>query len=352
MMDVHGGLFLSGFGAATNYLFDDYYVSPEFALGHVLSETSFDPDGAMGGTMEGVKWAFDAATKTLTISGQGAMQDFVGAETATGVFVVSRPWDAHAESIEKVVVEEGVTDIGAYAFCDSTVTELIIAKSVERIGYRAFHGCDRLTKVRYAGSEADWNTVKLAWGNDVIKAQVKNSDGNFFDVSAGDWFYDAVQWAEQSGVTGGAGNGMFGAKVGCTRAQVVTFLWAAAGKPEVNTADNPFVDVADNAWYAKAVLWAVEKGITGGMDASHFGPNVTCTRGQIVTFLYAAVGKPAVEGSSAFGDVADDAWYAKAVLWAAENEVTGGIAEGKFGPNDTCTRAQVVTFLYKVYGNR
>lgn len=351
MLDAHGGLFLKGFASAEGYLLDEYYLSPEFQLGHVLSETDFVPEAAMSGSLENGKWSFDAATKTLTVSGNGPMPDFAGSETPTGAFAVSRPWDAYVGEIEKIVIEEGVTAIGAYAFCDMALTEVTIAKSVGRIGYRAFSGCDALTKVRYCGEAADWNAVKLAWGNDVIKSQVKNSEGRFFDVSAQDWFCAAVQWAEQANVTGGAGNGMFGAKDGCTRAQVVTFLWAAMGRPEPLTTENPFTDVAEDAWYAKAVLWAVEQGITGGVAEDRFGPDDTCTRGQIVTFLYAAAEKPAVEGESGFDDVAEDAWYAKAVLWAAANDVTGGIAEGKFGPNDTCTRAQVVTFLYKVYGN-
>lgn len=351
MMDAHGGLFLGGFASAKNYVPDGYYVSPEFLLEHVLSETEFDPT-AISGALENGKWTYDSATKTLTVSGNGPMEDFAGSDTPTGAYTASRPWDVYAEEIETVIVEEGVTAIGAYAFCELPLTELRIPNSVTRVGYRAFAGCDGLTKVRYAGDEKDWKAVQLAWGNDVIIANLKNSDGNFFDVSEQDWFYAAVQWAEQANVTGGAGNGRFGSADGCTRAQVVTFLWAANGRPEPLSAENPFADVAEDAWYAKAVLWAVEKGITGGVADGAFAPDRTCTRAQIVTFLYAAAEKPAVEGDSAFADVADDAWYAKPVLWAAENDVTGGIAQGLFGPNDTCTRAQVVTFLYKVYGSR
>ena len=115
---------------------------------------------------------------------------------------------------------------------------------------------------------------------------------------------------------------------------------------------NPFSDVSASDWYYDAVLWAVENGITGGIADGLFGPEQTCTRAQIVTFLYAAEKKPAVSGDSQFADVADNAWYAKPVLWAAENDITGGIGDGKFGPDNVCTRAQVVTFLYKVYGNK
>ena len=128
-------------------------------------------------------------------------------------------------------------------------------------------------------------------------------------------------------------------------------LWAANGKPEPKSASNPFTDVAGNAWYAKAVLWAVENGITTGISDTQFAPDRTCTRAQIVTFLYAAAKKPAVSGDNPFKDVAESDWFLTPVLWAAEEDVTGGIGEGKFGPNDVCTRAQVVTFLYKVFGS-
>ena len=131
---------------------------------------------------------------------------------------------------------------------------------------------------------------------------------------------------------------------------MVTFLWAANGKPAPKTTENPFKDVKSTDWFYQPVLWAVENGITGGIAADQFGPNQTCTRGQIVTFLYAAVEKPEIEGSSTFKDVKDTDWFAKPVIWAAQNEVTGGIGDGKFGPNNTCTRCQVVMFLYKVYG--
>ncbi len=174
----------------------------------------------------------------------------------------------------------------------------------------------------------------------------------FLDVEESDWFYTPVLWAKTEGVTGGKTETTFAPEESCTRAQVVTFLWAANGKPEPASMENPFADVPNDAWYLKPVLWAVENGITGGVSEGKFGPEQTCTRAQIVTFLYAAVGKPAVEGKSTFSDVANTDWFVKPVLWAAQNDVTGGIGNGQFGPNNTCTRGQVVTFLYKVYGNK
>ena len=177
-------------------------------------------------------------------------------------------------------------------------------------------------------------------------------DNPFTDVPNDAWYAAPVLWAKANNVTGGTSATTFGPDDSCTRAQVVTFLWAANGKPEPKSMDNPFSDVANDAWYLKPVLWAVEQGITGGVAEGKFGPNQTCTRAQIATFLYAAKGKPAVNGTSTFKDVANGDWFAKPVIWAAENEVTGGIGDGKFGPNNTCTRAQVVTFLYKVYADK
>ena len=176
------------------------------------------------------------------------------------------------------------------------------------------------------------------------------ADNLFADVKATDWYYSSILWAKEYGITSGKGEAVFAPNEGCTRAQVVTFLWAANGKPLPLRKCNPFTDVSLDAWYTTAVLWAVEKGITAGISETAFGPDLTCTRAQIVTFLYAAVGKPKVTGISRFADVADTDWYARPVTWVMENKVTSGIGNGNFGPNDTCTRAQVVTFLSKVYG--
>jgi len=176
----------------------------------------------------------------------------------------------------------------------------------------------------------------------------KPFENPFTDVTESDWFFEPVLWAVQEGVTGGKTETTFAPNEGCTRAQVVTFLWAANGKPEP-TRENPFTDVSNDVWYLKPVLWAVENGITTGVTATEFGPEQTCTRAQIATFLWAANGKPAVSASSEFVDVGDTDWYSTPIIWAKENDVTGGIGNGKFGPNDTCTRAQVVTFLNKVY---
>ena len=170
----------------------------------------------------------------------------------------------------------------------------------------------------------------------------------FVDVLPSDYCYDAVLWAVNQGVTSGVSSTMFAPNQPCTRAQIVTFLWRAAGSPAPKSASN-FTDVPADAYYAKAVAWAVENGITGGTGDGKFSPDATCTRAQAVTFLYRASGSPAVSGSAAFTDVAADAYYAAAVAWAEKNGITGGIGGGLFGSNQSCTRGQIVTFLYRTY---
>ena len=183
-------------------------------------------------------------------------------------------------------------------------------------------------------------TVQAAFG--------KESGGVFADVLNSAYYADAVKWAVAQGITNGKGSGLFGSNEACTRAQIVTFLWRAAGSPAPKMAFNPFSDVSPDAYYYQAVLWAVENGITGGMGNGRFSPDGTCTRGQSVTFLYRAAGAPAVSGSS-FQDVPASSYCADAVAWAVKNGITQGTGAGAFSPNGGCTRAQIVTFLYRQY---
>ena len=171
---------------------------------------------------------------------------------------------------------------------------------------------------------------------------------NFFvDVKASDYYYDAVLWAAQNGITSGTDAEHFSPNQPCTRAQIVTFLWRAAGSPEPK-AMSSFSDVSADSYYAKAVAWAVENGITTGTGDGKFSPDATCTRAQSVTFLFRAIGK-LVDSKAEFSDVLTDSYYANAVAWAVENGVTNGIGDGLFGPDNSCTRAQIVTFLFRAY---
>ena len=178
-------------------------------------------------------------------------------------------------------------------------------------------------------------------------APEKSAADYFADVPANSYYADAVLWAAKNGITGGIGNGLFGPNQPCTRAQIVTFLWHAAGSPEPK-AMSSFSDVSADSYYAKAVAWAVENGITTGTGDGKFSPDATCTRAQSVTFLFRAIGK-LVDSKAEFSDVLTDSYYANAVAWAVENGVTNGIGDGLFGPDNSCTRAQIVTFLFRAY---
>ena len=168
---------------------------------------------------------------------------------------------------------------------------------------------------------------------------------DFTDVPADAWYAGAVAWAVEQGITSGTSDTTFSPNVSCTRAQMVTFLWRASGSPKA-TGVNPFIDVSADAYYYDAVLWAAEKGITSGTTATTFSPDTTLTRSQTVTFLWRANGSPVVSGGS-FGDVAADAYYANAVAWAVFEGITSGTGGNNFNPDADCTRAQIVTFMYR-----
>ena len=172
----------------------------------------------------------------------------------------------------------------------------------------------------------------------------------FRDVSTDAYYYEAVKWAQKKGITGGIGDGLFGPNQPCTRAQIVTFLWRAAGSPVVNYAMD-LADVSGDAYYAEAVRWALSQGITTGTADGLFAPDATCTRAQGMTFLFRA-SKASADGAPAFSDVAADAYYAEAVKWATDNGITNGTTSSTFSPGSGCTRAQIVTFLWRLYAEK
>ena len=177
------------------------------------------------------------------------------------------------------------------------------------------------------------------------------SKSPFVDVLSSDYFYQPVLWAVQQKITNGTSATTFSPETTCTRAQVVTFLWRYSGSPEPKSGSNPFEeDVNVNEWYGKAVLWAVEKGITNGVDAQHFGPDQGCTRGQVVTFLSRAMNGRPSGTKNPFRDVPANEYYYNAVLWAVEKGITNGVSDTLFGPDQTCTRGQIVTFLWRAAG--
>ena len=182
----------------------------------------------------------------------------------------------------------------------------------------------------------------------VFAEEVKISP--FRDVPTDAYYYEAVKWAQKKGITGGIGDGLFGPNQPCTRAQIVTFLWRAAGSPVVNYAMD-LADVSGDAYYAEAVRWALSQGITTGTADGKFSPNAPCTRAQAVTFLFRA-SKASADGAPAFSDVAADAYYAEAVKWATDNGITTGTTSSTFSPGSGCTRAQIVTFLWRLYAEK
>lgn len=170
----------------------------------------------------------------------------------------------------------------------------------------------------------------------------------FGDVAVKEWYFEPVLWAVENGITSGTSATAFAPNATCTRAQVVTFLWRAMGKPEPESGENSFSDVMETDYFYKAVLWAVENGITSGTGGGKFSPNNPCTRNQVVTFLWRTMGQPEPESTdNPFNDVPEGIYYYNPVLWAVENNITSGIGAATFAPNADCTRAQVVTFLYR-----
>ncbi|MBQ5670999.1 MAG: leucine-rich repeat protein, partial [Oscillospiraceae bacterium] len=315
-----------------------------FKCGTVLDE-SVPTYGEFG---NGLTWNYSfknsnmiVSYNELTIRGQGEMPDFTDPSET--------PWSMFTTDIERVVLTDGVDSVGNRAFegCANlknvlfsdvvsigdhafdgcvNLNNMTIESPVKNIGDSAFRGCDGLVEVVYYGSEKEWKNVEVGSGNeDLLNAgfifanPVDYVPNPFTDVAKSDWFANPVLWAFDTGVTGGTSADTFGPNNFCTRAQVVTFLYAAAGKPEVNAAYSPFVDVKPTDWFYAPVMWAVQQGITSGTDDTHFSPEASCTRAQVVTFLYAAQGKPEVTGYSKFYDVGPADWYYAPVLWAAQN---------------------------------
>lgn len=182
-----------------------------------------------------------------------------------------------------------------------------------------------------------------------MKANGNPQTGVFVDVPEGSYYEEAVDWAVEKGITTGTGNNYFTPDGICTRAQAVTFLWRVAGSPTPKTEAMPFEDVLNGSYYYEAVLWAVENGITVGTSATTFSPELTCSRAHIVTFLWRAANSPSAKTANPFTDVAADAYYIDAVLWAVKHKITVGTTLSTFSPDEGCTRAQIVTFLYRAH---
>ncbi len=286
----------------------------------------------------------------ICAEGADAGSNYVISYTDGKLTVTDRPLYA----IEAVAAEHGTLLLSATSAIEGTV---ITVTAMPDEGYRLAS----VTATDAAGNaltltDAGNGLYTFTMPASVVTLQASftkvDEQTPFDDIRSDDYYYDAIRWAVDNGVTEGYGDGVFAPDIPCTRAQFVTFLWRAAGKPEPAKQETPFTDVAADAYYAKAVAWAVEEGVTTGVTETTFCPDETCTRAQTVTFLYRAYRAVPPAGEPKFTDVAPDAYYADAVKWAAENEVTFGVGNGLFAPDDFCTRAQTATFLWRLYGKQ
>lgn len=254
------------------------------------------------------------------------------------------------ENLTEIVIPENVNAIqsSAFAGCKKLV-KIIFSGDAPKISKDAFQNVT--ATAYYDPAKKDWDTNQMAQygGKLTWKKQTAEKPANpFGDVKAGAYYEEPVLWAVSQNITKGMTATTFAPDDKCIRAQVVTFLWRAAGQPEPISNDNPFVDVKSTDYFYKAVLWAVEQGITNGMDATHFGSKKECTRGQVATFLWRTQGKPeAANKDHPFTDIKAGAYYYDAVLWAVESGVTKGMSVTSFAPDSTCTRGQIVTFLHR-----
>ena len=315
---------------------------------------------APGGTLElSHKTAYELETVTVTATPDRGYQ-----VTSIGCFhsqiqkVQENVWsfampkfkeEVHV-SFAPVVYPTSVTvehDLGGRAYLDmegATIGTTVTLTCLPDEGYRV---------AQVTGAELTdlgGNTYSFVMDNAPVELSVLflRENNPFLDVTELDFYHDSVIWAAEKGITNGVDESHFDPMGVCNRAQVVTFLWRAAGSPAPGSTGNPFTDVDAGTWYTDAVLWAVENGITNGVDATHFAPESVCNRAQVVTFLHRAKGSPEPElEENPFTDVEERSWYTAPVLWALEQGVTTGADETHFNPDGQCLRAQVVTFLYR-----
>lgn len=318
---------------------------------------------------------------TINKIGLNAFKDCKSLQVVTmmGCEVIGQSAFSGCSSLRKLTLAPNTKELGhsCFAYCNA-LTSVRIPKSVTKISYGAFYwhknsGYPALEQVVILNPDCEINdyaylgregicTIYGEYGStahDYAITQGYNFEllGNekpepsiFKDVSSSAYYAKPVEWAVNNGITAGITPVTFEPETICTRGQVVTFLWRAAGKPAPTTKTCTFKDVQKDAYYYNAVLWAVENDITSGINAATFAPNATCTRDQVVTFLWRAMGKQEPTSTRCtFTDINVNGFYYKAMLWAVENKITAGISPTKFSPNGSCTRCQVVSFLYRTY---
>lgn len=314
---------------------------------------TYAPDVATGATLDAAALPLTVGTYTVTATYSDASS--YGYKTAT--FTITKATPAGTPSFTKI-------ETSGKTLADTKLT----VGTIRPAGTIAWDL--PLTTVLKDGKEYAWTftptdthnyttlTGKLIPyvddGTDYIPGVIDGNSGsfNFHDVSRFDYFYDAVKWAAENGIASGTGRYTFSPDAVCTRAQTVTFLWRAAGSPMPRYRTCAFTDVDSRDYYYNAVLWAVEQGITTGLTATTFGPDVTVSRGQVATFLYRAASASKPNTFNPFTDVKTTAYNYDAILWAYDNRITTGTSDTTFSPDASCTRAQIVTFLYRYYQGR
>lgn len=285
----------------------------------------------------------DAVPPTCTETGTAAHW---ACESCGGIFgdeACEKPLRAEELSVPSTGHSFGEADCSAPATC-----EICGATEGEPLGHDYDEGVITLEPTEEAEGEKTFTCQRC--GDTYVEPVpvITNPENPFVDVVEGKFYYDSVLWAAENGITSGITPTEFRPGMACTRGHVVTFLWRAAGCPEPETEENPFTDVDEGRFYYKAVLWAAENGITAGITPTEFWPEETCTRGQVVTFLYRFAGAPEPSlTDNPFEDVDASRFYYKAVLWAVETGVTQGMKPNEFAPGGSCTRGHVVTFLYR-----
>ena len=295
-------------------------------------------------------------TTAITVSGVTVSENYI-LRTAEGTLTVSSksspsggitPVASYPVNLPETVENGSISSSGKRASKGSTVTITVTPDSGFVLDDLTVTDEDGNTLPLTDKGDGKYSFVMPAGPVDIRAAFAPEAETSpFTDVSPRDYYYEAVCWAAENEITGGVGGGLFAPDLTCTRAQIVTLLWRAAGSPEPQSTAS-FTDVAPDAYYAKAVSWAVEKGITTGTGDGKFSPDAPCTRAQAVTFLFRAA-KAEASGAPDFRDVAADAYYAAAVKWATDNGITQGVGDGLFAPDQLCTRSQIVTFLWRVY---
>lgn len=357
--------------SVTDLSCDDWwsYIGSNFVTCTALMAIKVDEDNANYSSRDGILYNKDQSVLIQApgaISGECTIPDSV-TDIRSGAFF-------KCNKLTGIVIPNSVLEIGADAFGNTGLTSITIPESVTFVGQTAFSHCPDLTCIVFKGNApahgghifagvtalAYYPIDNNTWTDTAFKELGESGTltwvaglpedsptENFSDVSDTDYFYAPVLWAYTNNITTGTTSTTFSPNNACTRAQIVTFLWRAMGEPEPQSNTTPFTDLNKNEYYYKAVLWAVEEGITTGMSATTFEPNRACTRSQAVTFQWRAAGCPTSSANNPFADIPAGQWYTEAVLWAVEQGITTGMSADKFAPNNTCTRAHIVTFLYR-----